>query len=150
MSVKGQLLLEYLLGFFNLGFIHGRGRVSSSFLYLSLHLVDRLHQLLNQLIFLTDLTKHPFNLLECVPTDHFLDSPPHLPHCLLVLPVPLLTHSPQFILQGGGFVARGVDIEVQLLQFEVVLVVVMHFTKGLLAVKLGLGRLGLNLQLVNL
>jgi len=98
---------------------------------------------LNLFVLITDLAEHALDLLEGVAGDHLLNSLAKLSRLVFILSVPLFTHRAEFILQGCSTFPRDLDVLSKLSHLEIVLVVVMHLSQGLLAVHLVLSCLGL-------
>ena len=105
--------------------------------------------MLHSFVLLTNLAEDALDLLEGVARDHLLDALPQLSHSLLILSVPFFAHPPQLIFQGSRALSREIDVFRKLPQLQVILVVVMHFPESCLAVKLVLGSLALDLELVD-
>jgi hypothetical protein len=98
------------------------------------------------LIFLTNLCKQILNSLEGSTHVNLLRFVAHLLDGLLILSLPRIADPVKLRLQSLAFPLRNVNIRYQLLHLIIVLVVVMHFSQGLLILHLVLSSLRLDLQ----
>jgi hypothetical protein len=103
--------------------------------------------LLHNFVLITNLAKDGLDLLEGVTRDHLLDALPQLSHSFLILSIPFFAHPSQLIFQSSCTLSCEINIFRELPQLQVILVVVVHFPEGCLAVKLVLGSLTLDLEL---